>query len=110
MSDCHTVFCASVFIVAYLVFHFVLNIDIVVIKLWCCMLYAHDHAMLLSTFFVDRTICWCGGGRLSEWEVPVPGGGDCPTFTIDVLDVLCAQLTRDLFAIAKFLLSTRDVC
>ena len=38
------------------------------------------------------------------------GGGDCPTFTIDVLDVLCAQLTRDLFAIAKFLLSTRDVC
>jgi len=25
-------------------------------------------------------------------------------FTIDALDVLCAQLTRDLFAIAKFML------
>ena len=25
--------------------------------------------------------------------------------TIDTLDVLCAQLTRDLFAIAKFLVS-----
>jgi len=27
--------------------------------------------------------------------------------TIDALDVLCAQLTRDLFAIAKFLLTLR---
>jgi len=29
---------------------------------------------------------------------------------IDALDVLCAQLTRDLFAIAKFLFVLQDVC
>jgi len=33
--------------------------------------------------------------------------GHCVIFRpIDVLDVLCAQLTRDLFAIAKFLSMT----
>jgi len=28
---------------------------------------------------------------------------------LHAIDAMCAQLTRDLFAIAKFLVSTRDV-
>jgi len=72
-------------------------------RVYACDFYRHAILLPCAKFHWNQTIgCWV---MAKKWLLKWPrfqGHG----VTINALDVLCAQLTRDLFAIAKFLVQS----